>query len=437
MAGIVICCFMMEIWKYQLGLRLFFQERIQRRWLAFVGIVPYMTWLLFGKMKEEDVYLIMYYTVMGLLFFMIKGNWKKKIEELLLMYFVITCMDSLFSGIVNIALRWHKGMEFAEKWEIFANGIITLAVLLGIAAVNNKKHILEKEKIIQFVRKGMVFLVVFIATEVMLTVTALSFAKEYVPSVKFEVFAEILSGTAYFAAGVLGAFVIYIKNTSEKMERTVETERALKEMQEKYYKALLEKEEETRKYRHDMGNHLICLNRLAQEEHAGKVADYIGGMQRQAASMQKKIFSTGNMVLDSLLNHYSSIIGKDIKLTVLGRIENDLKIADVDLCTVFGNLLQNAVEAVEKIQGEGKYILVQIRQGREYLGIKIENSVRHLGDAMGHNRRDFLKTEKKDKRNHGIGIENVQETVKHYQGTFTVFQEQQKFIAEIVLKNRK
>ena len=53
-AGIVICCFMMEIWKYQLGLRLFFQERIQRRWLAFVGIVPYMTWLLFGKMKEED-----------------------------------------------------------------------------------------------------------------------------------------------------------------------------------------------------------------------------------------------------------------------------------------------------------------------------------------------------------------------------------------------
>ncbi len=436
MAGILICCFILELWKYQLGLRLFFQERLQRKWLTTAGMALYLIWYFSGVRKEEDAYLNMYYIVMVILFFRMETDWKKKLEELLLLYLVVTCIDSLCAGCVTAALEWSQGIRFAQTWGDLVSGAITAAIFLGMTAVNDRKHILKMERLIQFVRKGMVFLVVLIATEIMLAVTALDFAKDYVPNLKFKIFAGGLSGIAYLAAGILGIFIIYIKNMNEKLEQAVETERELKEVHKKYYETLLKKEEETRKYRHDLKNHLICLEGLAQEESAGRVTEYIRGMQKQTEFIQKKPFSTGNHTLDSLLNHYGSVITQDTKLIVLGKIENNLKITEADLCTVFGNLLQNAVEGVGRAQDSGKYIRIELELGREYLKIRIENSAEYGKDSIRVNGRKLWKTTKKDKINHGIGLGNVQETVERYHGILETNREKQKFIAEAVMKNR-
>lgn len=436
MAGIVICCFIMEIWKYQLGLRLFFQEKLKRKWLILVGAVLYIAWFLFGGMKEEDVYLIMNGMVMALLFFTVDTGWRKKVEELVMLFFIITCLDSFFGQGVYALLEWCQGAVFARTWDYFGSSVVTACALLAITAINDRKHILEKEKLIQFIRKGMIFLVIFMVIEIILTVTGLSFAKEHIANAKFKAFAGIVSAASYFAVSVLGIFLIYIKNANEKMEQAVETERALKEMQEKYYEALLKKEEETRKYRHDLNNHLVCLHGLAQEEHARKVADYIEGMQKQTAFIQKKSFITGNKVLDSLINHYDSIIGQDTKLTVSGRVEDELQISDADLCTIFGNLLQNAAEGVMQVRDGEKFIQVEFEQGREYLRIRIENSTVFPGNDISQTKKFFLETEKGDKRNHGIGLGNVQETAKRYHGKVHVAREGRKVVAEVILKNR-
>lgn len=137
---------------------------------------------------------------------------------------------------------------------------------------------------------------------------------------------------------------------NEKLEQTAETERRLKEIQENYYEAMLKREEETRKYRHDLKNHLICLDGLAREEHAEKTAVYVGSMLKQAVFVQQKFYDTRNKILDSLVNYYGAIIEPDAKLTVSGKIARDLELTDADLCTVFGNLLQNAAEGLTQVQ---------------------------------------------------------------------------------------
>ncbi len=223
---------------------------------------------------------------------------------------------------------------------------------------------------------------------------------------------------------------------NEKLERTAETEQRLKEMQEKYYEAMLKREEETRKYRHDLKNHLICLDGLAREEHAEKTAAYIGSMQKQTAFVQRKFYDTGNKTLDSLVNYYGSIIEPDAKLSVSGRIERNLELTDADLCTVFGNLLQNAAEGIAQVKNEEKYIHVQMEQGREYLRIKIENSAPLLEITGEQFSNKFLRTAKRDRRNHGIGMRNVRDTLKRYSGTLKVTREPRKFIVEVILKNR-
>ncbi len=216
----------------------------------------------------------------------------------------------------------------------------------------------------------------------------------------------------------------------------METERRLKEMQKKYYEDMLMREEETRKYRHDLRNHLICLYGLAKEEQAKKVMAYIRNMEEQARFIQQKFYTTGNKVLDALVNYYGSLIELDTRLRVSGKVEHDLEITDTDLCTVFGNLLQNAVEGVMRVQGGEKYIWIQFEQGREYLRIRIENSAVFPENDILQTKKFFTETIKKDKRDHGIGISNVQETVKRYQGKVNVLREGQKVVAEVILRNR-
>ncbi len=436
MAGIRLCGFLIELWEYQLGMKAFFSVRLRRKWMAAVGIVLYGMLAFSGWIKEEYMYLSAYALTVALIFFMADTNWKRKAGEIPILLFIISCMESFFEEGVYAVLKWHGGTVLARKWDYLGGSIVTLGVLAVLVIFHDRKHRKEKEDIIRFIPKWMGFFVILMAVEVILTVTGLSYAKKYIMDDRFRIFAGLLSSAAYFAVCILGIFFIYIKKINERLELAVETERRLKEMQKKYYEDMLMREEETRKYRHDLRNHLICLYGLAKEEQAKKVMAYIRNMEEQARFIQQKFYTTGNKVLDALVNYYGSLIELDTRLRVSGKVEHDLEITDTDLCTVFGNLLQNAVEGVMRVQGGEKYIWIQFEQGREYLRIRIENSAVFPENNILQTKKFFTETIKKDKRDHGIGISNVQETVKRYQGKVNVLREGQKVVAEVILRNR-
>ncbi|MCI8484223.1 MAG: GHKL domain-containing protein [Lachnospiraceae bacterium] len=429
MEGILLCCFLIEVVKYWLGLRMCFSVEIQRKWVAAAGGALYLLWVLFAPWKD-DTYVIMNSILLTVLLLTVIEPWREKLKKILLLFFVFSCIDSIFAGIISVVLEVRSENTFAEIWQDGLSSFITLVILIVFSLWNKRKHILEKENIIRFIRKGMIFFVVFMVIDMMLTISGLSFAGEYVPNANFKLFANVISTAAYFAVGMLGAFLIYIKNMNEKLEKSMETERALKKLQEKYYETLLEKEEGTRRYRHDMNNHFLCLEELAKEGDTKAVSDYINSMQEQITVLQKKSFVTGNKVLDVLLNHYGSAVDEDTSVSLSGKLNTVLEISDVDLCTIFANLLQNAVEAVETCQNSEKYIQVQIEQGKEYLKIRIENSAEVVKD-----KKDMLRTRKKDKRNHGIGIQNVKKTIERNHGMLQINREETKFAAEVVLKN--
>lgn len=436
MAGIRICGFIIELWEYQLGLKLFFSVQLRRKWLAVIGVAFYAAFVFSGQIRERHMYIIAYGLTVALIFFMADIDWKRKTGKILLLLFVISCMESFCEIGIAALLERYGGTMLTEKWNYLGGSMATLGILAVLKVVNDRKHWMEKENMIRLIRKWMVLLIILMTLEMILTAAGLNYTKRYISDNRFREFAGIFSSGAYFAICVLVVFFIYIKNVNEKLEQTAETERKLKEMQEKYYEAMLKREEETRKYRHDLKNHLICLDGLAREEHAEKTAVYVGSMLKQAAFVQQKFYDTGNKILDSLVNYYGAIIEPDAKLTVSGKIARDLELTDADLCTVFGNLLQNAAEGLTQVQNEEKYIRVQLEQGREYLRIKIENSA-SLTEITGEQfLNKFLKTTKRDKRNHGIGIRNVRDTLKRYSGTLAVKREPRKFIAEIILKNR-
>lgn len=102
------------------------------------------------------------------------------------------------------------------------------------------------------------------------------------------------------------------------------------------------------------------------------------------------------------------------EISVMGQCTKKPLLSEVEFCTVFSNMIQNAVEEVKRQQEKKKYIKVKIKQGNQYLSITVKNSSKLLWDR----KEKDLTTVKKDKKNHGIGIGNIIETAEKNGGSF-------------------
>lgn len=89
-----------------------------------------------------------------------------------------------------------------------------------------------------------------------------------------------------------------------------------------------------------------------------------------------------------------------------------LPFTDSESCSLFGNLLDNAIEACEQIKGEERRVNLYLKYQGEMLFIDISNNI----DKPPVNKNGKWQTTKKDKKIHGYGLKSVEEIVKKYDG---------------------
>jgi len=202
-------------------------------------------------------------------------------------------------------------------------------------------------------------------------------------------------------------------------------------LQEEHYEALIEKDLELRKFRHDMIHHMNVLKALygqgKEEElwsYAGKIDDFI--------SPQRYIIYTNNRIVDSIVNHFALEAGKKgIQIKVSGHMPENCRIENFDICTIFANILSNAMEATAEYPGEDKNIQLGIRYDDTRIYIKEENPF--LGEIV---MEDILPVSKKqDQLKHGIGLKNVKDCIKKYKGDIIFDFEKNNFKIMIAIDN--
>ena len=110
----------------------------------------------------------------------------------------------------------------------------------------------------------------------------------------------------------------------------------------------------------------------------------------------------------------------------MGKLEN---MSQMDTCTIFSNILKNAVEAVQE-SGE---ITVEGNRGKDFTRILIRNT---YTDLIKMTKRGILETTKKDAENHGFGLENVKRTVRKNCGEFYCRIDDSWFETEVILPNK-
>lgn len=139
--------------------------------------------------------------------------------------------------------------------------------------------------------------------------------------------------------------------------------------------------------------------------------------------------TTGNTALDAIINTKRSIaLSKNIKFMTNIQIPENIFVDAIDLCIIFGNALDNCVEACERITDGKRWISISIIYEDDSLICKIANSAPKT-------QRGFLHTIKKDRKNHGFGIENIESALSKYKNVCRFKRENEEFQLSFVIFN--
>lgn len=201
------------------------------------------------------------------------------------------------------------------------------------------------------------------------------------------------------------------------------------DMQYARYLSIQESHMKVRKLYHDMNNHICCIDNL--KNNSKEINEYLNNLKDEIKEF-KYIYNTGNMILDIIINEKSELCTKkEIKFICDINFSKVNFIKPVDISSIFANILDNAIEACDKIHDENidKYIRIKGTITKSFFVLKCENSkVNSL--TINKNR---LLTDKRDKFIHGIGIQSIKSSLQKYDGELLFEDEKDKFMINIYI----
>lgn len=197
---------------------------------------------------------------------------------------------------------------------------------------------------------------------------------------------------------------------SDKRKGQIQKLEQLLALQYASVKERQEADEAVRQMYHDIKNHLNCIRSISSNEQVGAYVDEI----YQEISQHEQFFQTGNSVLDIVLHEKTMTARrKGIRLEVYTNFETMDFMEYVDICSIFSNALDNAIEAAEAMQSPAdRWIRIKIQNVSGCLAVKIENP--YEKELKRENGR--LVTSKEDRDLHGLGLASIEHSIGKYGG---------------------
>lgn len=211
----------------------------------------------------------------------------------------------------------------------------------------------------------------------------------------------------------------YLENVSSMLENQVKA-------QVEYYKKTDKLNTELRNFRHDYKNHLLCVQGLLDGGEYDEAKDYVSSITHRQNTVGKEFFS-GNSIVNAILADKSEA-AESVGAQILFKGIVYEEISAADICTIFANALDNAVEACAKLpDGVPKIISVKCSYVKHIQFICITNPTAENVKIVN----NAVETSKNDKNLHGIGLYNIRSTVRKYNGEFNISCKDGQFVMEI------
>lgn len=193
-----------------------------------------------------------------------------------------------------------------------------------------------------------------------------------------------------------------------------------------YYAEAEKQNKEVQKLKHDMKNKLHELYYLIERQEMGELSGKLGAMCREVEHIDEKMYSE-NPIVDSVLRiklGRAKAEGIQVKTDI--RIPKQMQLEHGDIGVLYGNLIDNAVEACMQMSEGERFVKLENKYQSGKLLLIITNS-------KNSEKNRTLKTTKQDDRRHGYGIQSVRRVVEKYNGTVSFDDKGEIFEAAVML----
>ncbi len=217
----------------------------------------------------------------------------------------------------------------------------------------------------------------------------------------------------------------HLANQGEVIRNQQQYEQHLKD-QLKHLDEIIAAQNQLRKFKHDFNNYKIGLKSYLDDNDCGGALKYLKKLSGDFDSFGG-VINTGNTALDAILNAKKAIADSNgIPFTMHIQIPRNLDVDPIDLCVIFGNAIDNAIESCEKIKYGDKRIDLTLLCRDKRLFCKIVNTAAET-------RKTIFDTSKPDSINHGFGLDSIKATIEKYNGVPVITQENKEFLLKFVL----
>lgn len=179
-----------------------------------------------------------------------------------------------------------------------------------------------------------------------------------------------------------------------------------------------------RGWRHDYRHHIQTMKVHAANGEYAEIDRYLDMLDQDLTNVET-VVKTGNRMADAILNSKLSLAEqKEIRIKAEARIPVSLTVSELDLCTIIGNLLDNAMEACMELPPEKRLIRIYMEMKGNFLYFALTNTAggrkkTHFGTTRGQGR--------------GLGLNRVDAIVKKLGGHITRASEDEAFSTEVML----
>lgn len=401
---------------------IFFDRTDVNKKIEFISYIGYFILISIIYLKFNEPIITMIFNI--LMFFALSFNYRATIKirsiAIILIYTILMGVESIVFLLMRLLSSKFGNSISTEGFliiSLISTKIISYVVVLIAGALRNIKTGFNISNLnwfaVFFIPLGTLFIIYTIISDSI-------YSEENV----------LISVIILFSINIL-VFYLYDELANEYREK-IESE--LLRRQNNYYLKqfeVMEKSQENIKMLlHDIGNHIVVLQALIENNDKEKALDYIKKLT-DSFEYKYEYAKTGNIDVDSILNYKiqeAKDRGIDVDLKL--KIPEYMNISSFDISIILGNLLDNAIEATSMLESNRK-INIDLDFDRNVLFISISNTFD--GKVIYENNK--FQTRHKDKENRGIGLDNVQKVVNKYMGEMEIYHTENTFYVDIMMYN--
>ena len=399
----------------QIFMKLFFNRVKNKNILSITYIIYFICLNIIFRSVRIPILLV---TLNIFFIFLITYNYESKTRTKIIatiyLYTIMTMVDTITANLLTIT-----GFQLFDDYHRVLGSLMSSVFVLFFVIILKSGNLLKSGNELPK-RSSIVILLIPMSS---------TFITYYLFSTESGTNIFMLLFSAYLCILNLLVFYLY-DDLVKKFIETIHMHwiQQQNEYYEKQLNIMMESQESMRKYRHDSKTKLLVLETMLEQGEVDKAKEYMNGITNIFKAKEAMV-STGNMAIDAVMNYkLQQALANNIVINFEMQIPENLNVDAMDISVLLGNLLDNAITAVNQLQDE-KVVFVVMKYDRNLLHIFMKNKYLHSVHCV--NGRYF--TTKKDLENHGFGLLSVNDIVNKYQGLMEINHEQNQFKVNIVL----